>query len=417
MSSDDAIYGTWNKAGGGCAVKYTIAVFHEIEFVVNENYRRIPYGGIENGGLLFGRRNPEGIEVTAFRTIECEHASGPAFILSDKDIQGIKDQLQNYKNDADIGSLEVLGWFISHSRSDLTLTEQENKIFSELFAEAWQVTLLVKPEKFKATRFAFVVREPDKPLERDLADDSFVLPLPAASERDRRPDSETGGRRRRPRVQEIRHELSPVSSPGDGPSAARETHPTFGKPTPETRDYRQQPAVGGEPHSQGPHTQVHDPSAHIEVRTDHLPLASPPASEMDGSEWIYSLAVIAGSILVVCISGLWFYANYLMPPLMLSISPVSGKEATILWPRDQTVNAESAILTVWQNGSRQDHMLTQDQMQAGAFVLRDADQAIVQLWTHVWYVNRYGMVRAVTPPITPPLPPAPPSRSQQRRLR
>ncbi len=92
------------------------------------------------------------------------------------------------------------GLFLIRDRTSHSLSKRTKFLVSYL-PKHGRVTLLVKPEKFKATRFAFVIREPDKPLERDLADDSFVsLPLPTASERDRRPDSETGGRRRRPRV-------------------------------------------------------------------------------------------------------------------------------------------------------------------------------------------------------------------------
>ena len=35
------------------------SLFHEIDFVVNEGYRKIPHGGIEEGGLLFGAIDEE----------------------------------------------------------------------------------------------------------------------------------------------------------------------------------------------------------------------------------------------------------------------------------------------------------------------------------------------------------------------
>src|SRR3954451_16507210 len=182
MSSPDEVsYGVWAKPGGGFSIRYALRVFHEIEFVVGESFRRIPHGGIENGGLLFGHRQPDGIEIAAFRAIECEHAFGPTFVLSEKDVEGVRQQLQSYKAEPEITELEVLGWFISHSRSGLRLTDREKEIFIDLFPDAWQVTLLAKPEKFNPTRLSFAVREPDGALNLDVTDQSFILPLPARS--------------------------------------------------------------------------------------------------------------------------------------------------------------------------------------------------------------------------------------------
>ena len=139
---------------------------------------------------------------------------------------------------------------------------------------------------------------------------------------------------------------------------------------------------------------VHPPSTRLGQSFGERSQLKHPASA-----WL--LITLAVHLLAI-VSGIRFYENYLLPPLTLNISPASETAVIVSWPPSQTVNAESAILTVWKNGSRQDHMLTQDEMQAGAFLLRDADQSIVQLWTHHWYLNRYGNVRVVIPPIVPP---------------
>ena len=46
---------------------YSLALFHEIDFVVNEGYRKIPHGGVETGGLLFGSLDASGYGIEAFR--------------------------------------------------------------------------------------------------------------------------------------------------------------------------------------------------------------------------------------------------------------------------------------------------------------------------------------------------------------
>jgi len=462
MSSPDEVsYGVWAKPGGGFSIRYALRVFHEIEFVVGESFRRIPHGGIENGGLLFGHRQPDGIEIAAFRAIECEHAFGPAFALSEKDIEGVRQQLQSYKAEPEISELEVLGWFISHSRSDLRLTDREKEIFTDLFPDAWQVTLLAKPEKFKPTRLSFAVREPDGALNLDVTDQSFILPLPARSEREPAPEGEPVRRRRRPRVEEIRsssasddftippgaeqsggtiapeprsrslfnappfttHESNPIPESLQSSGTAPET-PALPRPT--------TPGAFGARYETGVARNVADlegsgPIQSGTFRFSSLQSTSAPAdlsrpiterSPVERSPWAWPLFTLLASIFLATVTGIWFYENYLLPPLTLSISPVSDTIVTVSWPPSQTANAESAILTVWKNGSRQDHMLSQDEMQAGAYLLRNADQSIVQLWTHRWYLNRYGNIRVIMPRIVqpPPLPPAKVLRPRSRVL-
>jgi len=45
---------------GAATVTYSLPLFYEIDFAVNEGYRKIPHGGIEEGGLLFGAIDEKG---------------------------------------------------------------------------------------------------------------------------------------------------------------------------------------------------------------------------------------------------------------------------------------------------------------------------------------------------------------------
>src|SRR5690348_275316 len=92
----DVSYGAWTQPGSPYKVRYALPVFREIEVYVTEGFRRIPYGGIEHGGLLFGKHSGDLIHIEAFRAIECEHAAGPSFSLSEKDLAGVRQQLAHY---------------------------------------------------------------------------------------------------------------------------------------------------------------------------------------------------------------------------------------------------------------------------------------------------------------------------------
>lgn len=177
-------YAFWQDGSAGFRVQYSLPVFHEIDFQVNEGYRRIPHGGIEIGGILWGRKAEGGVLIEAFRQIECEHASGPSFNLSERDIEGISNLLARAQSDDELRTVEPLGWFIAHTRSPLQLTDRELEYFDRFFPGPGKLTLLIKPERFQPTRFGFLVRGQDGQLGRDAASAAFILPLPGRAGKD-----------------------------------------------------------------------------------------------------------------------------------------------------------------------------------------------------------------------------------------
>ena len=113
-----------------------------------ENFRRFSRGGLEIGGILLGRRIEAGLSVQRWLPIECEHARGPAFLLSERDEEALSVSLA----EGALCGLEVIGWFVSQSRSALALSDSGLEIFNRFFPEAWQVVLLIKPEMNASVR-------------------------------------------------------------------------------------------------------------------------------------------------------------------------------------------------------------------------------------------------------------------------
>jgi len=179
-----AAYATWTQPGTQFTVSYSVPLFQEIDFVINEGYRRIPHGGIEVGGVLFGRVAGSTVWLDAFRNIECEHASGPSFTLSERDVALLRQQLAGAASDPELQGLQVAGWFIAHTRSELRMNEREAALFNELFPEPGKITVLIKPERFQPTRFGFVVREPDGRVNPDATQNAVILPLSGRSDRE-----------------------------------------------------------------------------------------------------------------------------------------------------------------------------------------------------------------------------------------
>lgn len=177
-------FASWSVPGVSFTITYSVGVLHEIDFLVNEGYRSIPYGGIEIGGLLFGRLDRTEARIEAFRTIPCEHASGPSFVLSERDLAVLRNQLEAASADPELEGLERIGWFISHTRKSLEMNDRESALFEQLFPGPGKITLLIKPERFKPTRFGFLVRGADGRVERDATQHAIILPLSGRAARE-----------------------------------------------------------------------------------------------------------------------------------------------------------------------------------------------------------------------------------------
>ena len=80
---------TWRGDGGTPEVQCAAGVLAEIAELAMSGYRRYPWGGVEIGGVLFGKIESGMVHICAARQAECEHHYGPAFDLSAKDCEAL----------------------------------------------------------------------------------------------------------------------------------------------------------------------------------------------------------------------------------------------------------------------------------------------------------------------------------------
>jgi len=151
----------WSVAEHPLEIECQWAVLDEIFETVEEGVRRLSRGGVEVGGVLFGRRDADLIRVLAWSPIACDHTRGAAFVLSNDDRQGLLLLLEQAQSDPRLRVLDPVGWFVSHTRPGLRMTEDDIDLFNRFFPEPWQVTLVVHPRRDKGTRGGFFVREKD----------------------------------------------------------------------------------------------------------------------------------------------------------------------------------------------------------------------------------------------------------------
>ena len=69
-----------------------------------------------------------------------------------------------------------MGWYHSHTRSEIFLSDADLEIHRRFFPEPWQVALVMKPHTFQPTRIGFFFREADGSVqaERSYREDSWT---------------------------------------------------------------------------------------------------------------------------------------------------------------------------------------------------------------------------------------------------
>jgi proteasome lid subunit RPN8/RPN11 len=157
----DVTFGTWSVAESPITIEYSLVVVEEIRHEVAEGFQKLSRGGIEVGGLLYGVREAQAVRIMAIRPSVCEHSNGPAFRFSERDRSALREQIRQDQEDPRLEGLVCVGWYVSHTRTEITLSESDQEIFSAFFAQPWQVTLVVRPSRGGNMRAGFFVREPD----------------------------------------------------------------------------------------------------------------------------------------------------------------------------------------------------------------------------------------------------------------
>jgi proteasome lid subunit RPN8/RPN11 len=208
----DATFGTWTAAASPLTIEYSLVVIEEIRREVAEGFQKLSRGGIEVGGLLYGVHEGQTVRIMAIRPAACEHASGPTFRLSERDRAALHEQIRQDQSDSRLEDLVCVGWYVSHTRTEIVLTESDQDIFSSFFAKPWQVTLVVRPSRGGNMRAGFFVWESGGTVNPSQSYQEFNFPDRLAAAFEHR-----GSFGDRP---------TPAERPGEPRNAARAPRPT-----------------------------------------------------------------------------------------------------------------------------------------------------------------------------------------------
>lgn len=176
--TDSGALVTWSTPQCPFVIEYSRKALDDIRLAVVDAFFSLPRGGAEIGGILLGRFEEPRLQVLEYAPLECEHAFGPAFTLSPKDQARLSEMLaeapQRY------AGLQVVGWYHSHTRSDISLCDADLEIHNRYFPEPWQVALVLRPSTLQPTQAGFFFREADGSVRSQSSYQEFTLEtLPA----------------------------------------------------------------------------------------------------------------------------------------------------------------------------------------------------------------------------------------------
>jgi proteasome lid subunit RPN8/RPN11 len=158
-SGTDSTTLTWSVPECPFTIETSARVLDDIRLAVTDAFFSLPRGGAEIGGVLLGRFDDGRLVISDYAAFDCEHAYGPSFVLSPPDEARLTEVLSAHANPA-AGSRPV-GWYHSHTRSEIFLSEGDLQIHNRFFPEPWQVALVMKPHTFQPARIGFFFRQAD----------------------------------------------------------------------------------------------------------------------------------------------------------------------------------------------------------------------------------------------------------------
>ena len=180
--TDSGALVTWSTPQCPFSIEYSRKALDDIRLAVVDAFFSMPRGGAEIGGVLLGRFDGRGLQILDYAPLECEHAFGPAFTLSAKDQARLTELITELSHRP--GNLQPVGWYHSHTRSEICLSPEDLEIHTHFFPEHWQVALVLRPSTLHPTQAGFFFREADGSIHAGSSYQDFTLeaqPVPSAS--------------------------------------------------------------------------------------------------------------------------------------------------------------------------------------------------------------------------------------------
>ena len=161
--------GQWSAPGFPYEIEIELDVLEEIRHRAEEGFQRIGHGGVEFGGVMYGRVDDGVVRILEWRELECDHSMGPSFVLSEADRGKLASLIELPGRDRLLSGMEAVGWWASHGRSAVALKPQDVEVHERYFPGARQVALIVKPVRQGPSAVGFFGRNGEGVLQTETS--------------------------------------------------------------------------------------------------------------------------------------------------------------------------------------------------------------------------------------------------------
>lgn len=158
----------YSPSGKAVSISIEFDIIDRLNFDIMKGYGAVPKRGAEVGGILLGTAEQGDrlvIRIEDFVTVPCEHLRGPSYILSENDMAGFRQTIEQWAPAPD-KRIRVVGYFRSNTRNEFKLGAEDRKLLDAHFP-APAICLLVRPYATRIGEAAYCWTEsgtlPDEP--------------------------------------------------------------------------------------------------------------------------------------------------------------------------------------------------------------------------------------------------------------
>ncbi len=154
---------SWEDPQCAFRIEWDTFLLDQVRIVVVDALYAVPRGGIEIGGVLLGKFDGKLLSIDDWAPMECEHLTGPSFVLSAKDQAALQLQIEA------LGT-KVVGWFRSHTRSEIDFSPVDLSIHHQFFPGLSQIAMVLRPTNMQPVRANYFFPGPDGSMLRGASD-------------------------------------------------------------------------------------------------------------------------------------------------------------------------------------------------------------------------------------------------------
>ncbi|MFN0104949.1 MAG: hypothetical protein ACKV2U_23050 [Bryobacteraceae bacterium] len=152
----------WRPLEKAISVQLQFDVVDRILLEVMRGFGAVPKRGVEVGGILLGTAEIQDDRITVnvedFEAVDCDHASGPSYILSEDDRAAFLGSMERWKAGPD-RRIYTVGYYRGHTRDGICLAAEDLAILEEMFPGQAAIALVVKPYATKVSMAGIFFRE------------------------------------------------------------------------------------------------------------------------------------------------------------------------------------------------------------------------------------------------------------------